>query len=346
MLDSLQTNLGAGVYDPNPAQKALAQSTLASGTTLFNLLANPASAAPFLPVDTSAAGAGLASALSQVQANLSSLGIPSFNDSLALPSARLSPQDIENFITNPAGPVAALPFKDNKVSHLGDVEFGAVYTLVDHWDQNRRLGGARVALRGMVRLPTGLPERAIDFFDVGTGEGHGALGLGVTADLGAGRWGVRLAGDYTLRLSRSRTQRVSLPTQPITFANRLTNLQKDPGDITSLGARPFFRLTPALALTGSAQYWRRGADRISYQTAADSIGGVSAADMALDSKASATVIGGGISYASKSLRHPEAPGLPVEASWSYEVVVRATGGRVPQTKEAKVDIRFYWRVRD
>ena len=51
--------------------------------------------------------------------------------------------------------------------------------------------------------------------------------------------------------------------------------------------------------------------------------------LAEDSKANATVLSVGITYANPGGLRPGGTGLPVDASWSYERVLRAGGGIVP-----------------
>ncbi len=341
---TLGSKVTAGDYDTNATTKALAQATVASGNAFLNLLSSPDSATPFLPIDTSSAGAGLASAASSLQNTLTTLGVPGVTQALALPSALLSPQDIESFLTNRSGLVAARKFEDEKLSRMGDVTLGAVYTLVNRWDRGSP-GGFRAAIHGTVRLPTGLQYNDGDFFHLRTGEGHTEISLALTADLGRGVFGARLEGGYTLRLAATRTLRVSLPSQPIALLSRKAEVRLNPGDLVSASAQPYLRLTPAIAVVGGVSYWRRGTDQASLTAIGTASPGLNSADLTVDSKASALAVSGGISYANAALRQPDRPGLPIEASWSYEAVVSATGGRVPQGKVSRVELRLYYRLR-
>jgi hypothetical protein len=69
---------------------------------------------------------------------------------------------------------------------------------------------------------------------------------------------------------------------------------------------------------------------------------VDAAVLAEDSKATATTLGFGITYSSLGRLRPGGRGLPVDASWSYERVVRATGGIVPDRNAMRARLRFYF----
>jgi hypothetical protein len=342
-LATLQTNINNGVYDGNPTQKALAQATLADGTALRthldNLLLNPSTASPFVPTGGSAAGLAMTNVVTSLQTVLSgSLGVGGFTQPLDLPAQRLAQQDIDNFIGNPGGPVAGL-IQDMFEFKLGDIQLGAVLTPIDRWDRPNHRGGARLALTGAITLPTGTTDFSNNFVDLGTGTGYYRLGLGATADLGKGRVGMRLTGYYDRWMQRFRVKRVSAPTFPMPYAYRLANLNIDPGDQTTLGVRPFFRLASTFALHVGLDYWHRGADRVVYQTVADSVPGVAASELAVESSASSTMVSGGVTFSSGLTRK-----VPIEARWTYEAVLGASGGRVPQARNMRAELRLYWTL--
>ena len=100
-LDTLADRIASGAYDANPGQLAQAQQTLADGTALradmLALLVNPQN--PFIPLETSAAGAGMLGAVTDLQATLSSLSIGGFSSLPALARNRLTPDDFTNYLT-------------------------------------------------------------------------------------------------------------------------------------------------------------------------------------------------------------------------------------------------------
>ena len=166
--------------------------------------------------------------------------------------------------------------------------------------------------------------------------------LRLTTDLGSGRWGLRAEGMYNRQLADDYLVRVAPPTQPLAGIDRLSVVRRDPGDVVSIAVRPFFRLAPTLAIQGSAMRWSRGADEVGYPAPADSIPGVSASVVAQDTKASATVLGIGITYSSPGRLRPGGRGLPVDASWTYERVVGASGGIVPAVHRIRARLRVYF----
>jgi hypothetical protein len=344
-LTDLQTRIAAGAYDADPNTRALAEATLADGAAvrddLFELLVDPASASGFVPTASSEAGAAIASRIAALQAVLSgSLGVTSFVGSPALPTERTTTADLLEYVGNLAGPVGIRP-GESKVSFRGDAEAGVALTFIDHWDRSNRPGGFRAAFETLVRFPTGSVARVDRLLALGTGDGQTDLELRLTADLGAGRWGARLEADYNRQFPADYSLRVAPHTQPFAGLDLLTVVRRDPGDITTLTARPFFRLAPSIALLGTVSHWSRQADEVSYASAIDEIPGVSASVIAGDTKASATVLGIGITYANLAAMRPGGKGLPVDASWSYERIVSASDGIVPNAHRLRASLRVY-----
>jgi hypothetical protein len=351
-LTTLDSRIAGGVYAGNPQQDALARAISARGAQMLDALttitAGGASASPFLPTAGSGTGLAVTGAVRGLQDTLANqLGVGGFGSDPVLAAGRLTEAEFYDFVSNPVGPVVGLPLREARLSRLGDMDLGAVYTLVDHWDRPGRLGGERLAVQALLRLPTGLRDSPSNFFDVGTGNGRYEVGVSGTADIGHSHWGARLTGGYLWRLPALRVRRVADPSQPIAWFDRATNLQLDAGDLLSLGARPFFRLAPGLAIHAAADWWRQGADRATYRQAVDSIPGISANELTRNSATSGFSVGGGVSYVGRAVRECQASqhcGWPIEASWTYTRTRSGTGGRVPAFRTTRLEIRWYQRI--
>jgi hypothetical protein len=343
-LATLGSRIAAGDYDGNPTTKALAQSTLASGTALredlFGLLSDT-TASPFVPTSTSTAGTAVVSRVTELQSVLAgSLGVTGFSTAPVLPTDAVTTADLLAYVNDPIG----LRPGESTVTFRGDAEAGAAVTVLDHWDLGTHRGGARVAVQGLVRFPTGVVARSDRLLALGTGEGQTDVEARMTADLGAGNWGVRLEGGYNRQLAADFLLRVAPPSQPFPSIDLLTIVHRDPGDVVDLAVRPFFRLASTFAIQGSIRHWSRGADAVSYATPDDSISDVSAAVLEEDTRANATVVGIGLTYSSPGALRPGGTGLPVDAGWSYERVVKAGGGRVPNRHTIRAMFREYYRL--
>ncbi|MEP6574718.1 MAG: hypothetical protein ABJD11_18600 [Gemmatimonadota bacterium] len=343
-IDTLDLRITNGAYAG--AQLATAIATRDRAVVLKAQFAQLTGFTPFLPTISSPAGQAIQQRVAGLQDTLTTLlTVPAavFSDAAPLPAARLDPSALDNFILSAGGPIQGFPLQEALISRLGDIRLGASYTLIDRWDRGDASGGVRIVGRGAVTLPTGLPDRSTNFFDTGTGNGRVDVAGGIVADIGHGAWGARLTGDYTLTMPGIRTKRLSPPSQPVAPLSSLTNLRVNAGNTLAISVLPFFRLEPSLALRVGVTYWRRSTDRVTYATPADSIPGLDPQLFGLESSAGATILSGGISYASQAARgcREQRCGLPIEATWSYEGVIAATGGRVPQSRTMRMEFRFY-----
>ena len=347
-LATLSAKIAAGDYDANPSQRALAQSTLADATALrtdlFGLLADPATASPALPTSFSSAGVALNGRVTALQNTLTAdLGVPGFGLTPVLPEATFNQTELEQALSAPDSPIA-LRLNQAPVTFRGDAEVGAAVTLIDRWDRGTRRGGFRAALSGLVRLPTGRREQSDRLLDLGTGDVQTDIQLDLTADLGSGPLGARLTGMYLRQLSSTFPTRVTRPSQPLVGPDRLTTVRRDPGDIVALGVHPFYRLARTLGFQAGVEHWSRGEDAVAYATPIDALPGIDAGILAEESKANATILSVGLTYANPGALRPGGRGLPVDASWSYQRVLRAGGGRVPDSHTVRGLFRVYFGI--
>jgi hypothetical protein len=352
-LNILDAQIAGGAYAGNPTLLALAQSIAARGARIRDGLAgitSEAGASPFLPTATSPTGIALIDAIRALQDTLANrLSVTSgFTNDPVLAAGRLGQGDVTRFLSDPAGPIDALPVQGATLSRMGDMDVGAVYTPVDRFDRiGRRAGGFRLAIEAKLKLPTGLRDNPNNLLHLGTGNGLYELALSGTADLGRGAIGTRLTGGYTRRFEALRVRRVTAPDEPFPDAIRLTNVRYKAGDLLHLGARPFLRLARNLALHGMADYWREATGRATYYRTEDAIPGVPASVLLEDGGRRALVLGGGFSYVGRAVAECQSGhrcGFPIDASWNFSQVAAARGGRVPQLWTTQIEIRWYQRL--
>jgi len=345
-LATLSAKLAAGDYNGDPSQRALAEATLADATVLradlFGLLADPAMASPALPTTTSAAGVAMNARIAALQTTLSSsLSVPGFTLVPTLPTAVMTEADLNQLLTSPAGPVA-VRLSESKVTFRGDAEVGATLTLVDRWDRGTSRGGFRAAVSGLARLPTGQRERSDHPLDIGTGDGQTDLQVDLVTDLGAGAFGARLTGSYVRQFAADIITRVAPPSQPFAGPDRLAMVHWDPGDIVAIGVHPFYRLARTFALRAGVDHWSRSTDSYAYSTPADALPGIDANVLAEESAANATALVLGFTYSNPGALRRGGTGMPVDAGWTYERVIRAGGGRVPDSHAIRAQLRVYF----
>ncbi|TFG50609.1 MAG: hypothetical protein E4H38_03265 [Gemmatimonadales bacterium] len=350
-LSTLDANIANGSYAGNPSLDSLARATSAEAALLRDQLlavtSDPALASEFLPPISSTAGMTITGRVTTLQSTLSTLSVSGFVEAPVLADQRLTDPEFAGFVSNPNGRIAAFPIAETKLSRPGDMDVGATYTLLDHFDRPGTTGGARLALTAQLRLPTGTRDNPDNLLDVGTGNGRYEAGVSAAGDLGKGRIGARFEAGYLMRFSSLRVRRVSAPSEPYPEAFRLTNVNYDAGDVITAGVSPFLRLARGLALVGSAEYWRTGADDVTYSDGKSALPGISAGVMAQDSKRSALAVGAGLSYVGRSGGNCEARGKcgwPIEVDLRVRTVAHATGGRVPKYLSTTFGIRWHHRL--
>jgi hypothetical protein len=340
-LATLRSKIGNGDYSDE--QLTLAQATLAEGTAmrsdLFGLLADPATASPVVPTITSATGVAVLTRIAALQNTLaSSLSVPGFDLAPVLPVDPVGDDGLRQVL---AGPLA-LRVGESKITFRGDAEAGAALTLIDRWDRGTSRGGLRVAASGLVRFPTGLADQPDRPLDIGTGGEQTDIQVDVVTDVGAGAFGARLAGTYVRQLPSTIQARVAPPSQPFAGPDRLALVRRDPGDIISIEVRPFYRLARTLALQAGLQHWTRTTDQVTYASPAAALPGVDASVLAEETAANATLLSAGITFSNPGRFRAGGSGLPVDAIWSYERVLRSGKGRVPATHRIRGSFRMYF----
>jgi hypothetical protein len=347
-LTTLESQIDAGAYDGDPARRALAEATLAQGSELladlFALMGDPATASRFIPTSGSDAGTAIDARIAGLQTTLAGdLGVSGFDAQPTLPTSPATAAEVSDFFGDPFGPVGVQP-GDAEVTFRGDAEAGLAVTLADRWDREGRRGGFRAAAEGLVRFPTGERARTDRLLAVGTGDGQTDVEIRGTVDLGSGNLGLRLEAGYNRQLAADVVERVAPPSQPFPARDLLANVRLDPGDVTTIALRPFWRVARTFALIGSLERWSRGEDEAGYSSAGDAIPGVDPAVLAEETDASATVMSVGITYSNPGSLRPGGTGLPVDAGWTYERVIGASGGIVPDIHRIRARLRLYFGI--
>jgi hypothetical protein len=346
-LAELQQRITAGTYDGDPAARALALQTLANGQALSDslsaLIVDAGTASPFLPLVTSGAGADLSGQVTGMQQALTGLGVTSFTAPLPLPTNPAQASDLTAYGTSAAGPIGYSTLSNSKRTGIGDVEVGAVYTFIDHWNADAARG-TRLAASVTVRLPTGEVALPTDPFGVSLGAGSPAVGMGVAFDLGGGTFGARLSGGYLLQMSGDFTRRVGSPLAGMLPRNTTADLTVNPGDQVRLGVAPYYRLARALGIVGSAAWVSQGDDAVQYATVADSIPGVPASALAAGTGASRLLLSIGLTYSSSGQRPDGTGGIPLDAGWRWETTVASSGGIATRWSAIIFFARLYARI--
>ena len=225
------------------------------------------SSAPFMPLDTSAAGKAIDSTVARIQRALDSLGVTSFGMAFTFPSDSLIATHVEAAIVDNTGigfGYAALPFRSSWRYGLGDVEVAAKYRLATaaHY---------AAAAQALVRLPTGARDSADDFLRQSIGDHQLDFEGQLTQELIAGPLWLNVAVRAGVQRPGTRIQRVAPFDALLVPATATANLQWDPGDYAAVDVAPLVNLSHEFAAGLTAGYFSKTRDHYAYRTAQDSI---------------------------------------------------------------------------
>lgn len=317
-----------------------------------------AAGAPFAPVDRSPLHTAIDARLASLNTQfVGFLGAPPGSGWVAarpVPAAPLAYDDFQRLVVDSAFGIVARPLTSVEYSHVGDIELGAKALLIDTYGQRVgaapvRSQGVRLAVAGLVRLPTAQVKHPDDLAGLGTGdrqldfELRGYLDAVANSRLWASaavRYGVQRAAPQTMRITES-------PGDPFPALFRRHEIRRDPGDFLELELAP--RFVPNDALAFSANYRLR-------QKAADSYAGVfdvvapggsaihlDAATLGRDSEQVEHRLGFAVTY---STIHGYAERLarwPMEVSLVHTQALAGRGAVLKETSTAVV-IRIYRRL--
>jgi hypothetical protein len=337
-LGTIAANLEAGVYDGDPARRALAEQTLAQGTEMERLFLD----ATFLPLEGSAGAASVATPVEELRAAINGLSVSGFTAAPVFPEARITGPGFESFATRTGGPIEADPFQPPILQYLGDIEVGAAYAWLDRRPEGGM--GIRSVIQAIVRLRTGQLDDPAGIFDLPTGDRQPDVQGDLVTDFMAGGVGARVTARYVYQLPGRLSRRITPPDQPIAPVAFTAALERDPGEIIELGVEPYLRIAPTLALTAGFRRWSKGADKFSYVRNQPPIEGVSPETLAIGTRENGMVASAGLSYVHGGRRKDGSIGLPMDVALRFEQVIGSSLGRVPVRQTLAVQLRLYRKL--
>ena len=336
----VEAAIAAGNFGcPTGAACVQAQATVARAMALLdNLLALTGIGAgrefvPFAPLASSTAGAAITAEIAAVAAALQALGATPVNSVLALPDARVGPDELNTLFTTPGLGFETEPIAFNRQTKFGDIEIGARFGLVT-------TPSARVVLTSTIWLPTGKPSSADNFVDIGTGDGQMDVELGIEAALQPGSSvGVSFGASYTMQLPHDLTRRITSPDAPLAPLSRRGVVTRDPGDVIRASAFPTIRLTSEFRVFASVSYYHKSADSFEIVSLDNQVGQGPAAELLeRETMMTAWHFGGGIAYRSDLTGRV----LPIEAGLNYRAAFSGSGGLTPKTNSMQIYLRLFY----
>ncbi len=345
-IGDVEAAIAAGSFGcPSSTQCDQARAAVTRATSLLDNLSvitgaptGGAGIPSFAPLLGSSAGAAILAEIGSVSAELTSFGAAAINAQLPLPESRASSDDVNGLLSSPTAGYNALPLEFIRGSGFGDIEVGARYGLI----QSPSL---RAVLAATARLPTGTPDLADHFADLGTGDGQPDFILGIEAAYETGALGLVVGGSYTLQLADQLVRRIAPPDSSLVPETSRALVTRNLGDELHVSAYPVLRLDPSFRVFGSVRYYHKRADRFSL----DGAGTFDPAQapfppetLSRETTMRALSFGAGISYR-KELQ-PGSRRMPIEAGLSYTATFSGSGGLTPKANNVRLYLRLFRRM--
>jgi hypothetical protein len=285
------------------------------------------------------------------------LGAPQSGDSWVdgrpYASPYLAHADFQRALTDTAAGIAGVALETVERSHLGDVEVGAKFLILDTSEgapggpEPRR--GVRLAVAAAYRFATAQIESPDNFADVGTGDRQPDVDVRGFLDLYAGpRFWTSLSARYVLQLPDRQIMRITAaPGDPFPELFRRQEIERDLGDILSFDVTP--RLTPNDAISFGATYRFTHKALDSYEgqfSVDDGAGGtveLDASTLGLLTDYTEQRLGLGITYSSVAAWRRGGARWPIDVTLAHSRVF-AGNNALPKLATTTLGMRYYHRL--
>ena len=263
----------------------------------------------------------------------------------------LAGADIAALLGDPAFGIAGRPFTDIEHSHVGDVEVGAKFRIVDTFGEQGtapppRAGAIRIAVAGIYRLPTGQLDHPDHFADLGAGQKQADIELRgfVDLSLGSAFW-TSVVLRYSLQRPDRLVRRITdLPGDPFPELAREQEVGRDLGDVVEAEFAPRFVPNDEFSFSAIYRYRSRGKDAYSGTfTVAGADGSqlsLDAATLGADSETREHLAGFAVTFSTVRGAARRLARWPLEVSYIHTLIMAGRG--VPRSQSNAVMLRV-WR---
>lgn len=338
---------------------ALAAQANATATALANVFGTASvTGSAYAPLSGSdvhtAVDARLAALSNQFESFLGTAPAGSWVASRPVAAPPLAAAGFDALLGDSAYGIGARVLSDYEHSNVGDIEVGAKFLIADSFTPAGsgllpRRGALRLAVAGLVRLPTGQQDLPYDFTDIGTGDGQTDLELRGYLDVAlAPRLWASAIGRYTLQRPDELVRRITDgPDEPFPEFVREQVVSRDLGDGMEFELAPRYAPNDAFAFSARYRYRTRGEDtyrgRFDVTLADGTPVSIDAGAMGAGTSRTDQLLGFAVTLSTirgYALR---------QARWPMEVSLvhtRTIGGEgVPALRAFGISMRFYRSVR-
>lgn len=307
----------------------------------------------FLPLSGSAGGDALMTRLQELASGFQSRGVGGVPTTLPLAAEPLDRAGFQSLVTG-FGTDAHHGLETWRgIWELGDVELSTAVRLLDGAVRDSAGAPARlryqVGVGALLRLPTGRPDSASSFVDVGSGDGQTDIELRGFGQVVVGSR-VGLAADvrYGIQQEGERVRRVSAPEHVLVPASREVELSWTPGNYLDAEVVPRFYLTPEFSIGLRYRYYSKDPDTyaLSLEPSVDPdplLEGAGAL-LGLETEETLQEVGVGMVFSTLDAWREGRTGLPFEVQAVYRHPIAGSGGMTPRATRIQVGLRLYWQI--
>ncbi|MEO7823109.1 MAG: hypothetical protein ABIS15_05835, partial [Gemmatimonadaceae bacterium] len=263
----------------------------------------------------------------------------------------------QTILTDPRFGVEADPIRTTDRSHVGDIDVGGKFLLLDTFGNTTAARmephglNFRASVGGVLRLPTGQAESPNNFIDIGGGQGQTDLEGRFFADVLVGsRFWQSFILRYNNQLGDDQFMRITdLPDRNLAPLYRLQRVKRNLGNIFEFETNPRIVLNNFFAVSGQYVYRSKSQDQyegtFNIPAAVTGFSDITldASTLNLETETKEHRLGGGISFSNLYDFEKKKASIPFEVTYLHWQTVKGSGNVVKAFTD-QVQIRLYARL--
>jgi hypothetical protein len=359
-LDFCQANPTAGNCPALNAQRANAMALIAASSAFAGGVNQIYSTSPFVPIRATAAQLAIEARVAAFRSLYQSFGVNSIAATTTGPFASqntLTLADAQTILTDQAFGVVADPIRTIERAHVGDIDVGGKFLLLDTFGNTTAARmqpsglNFRASVGGVVRLPTGQAESPNNFIDIGGGQGQTDLEGRIFADVLVGsRFWQSFVVRYNNQLADEQVMRITdLPNRNLAPLYRRQKVKRNLGNIFEFETTPRIVVNDFFAVSGQYVYRTKSEDKYEGTfTIPAAVTGFSdvtlnAATLNLETEQKEHRLGGGLSFSNLYAFEQKRARIPFEVTYLHWQTVNGSGN-VPKAFTDQIQLRLYARL--
>ncbi len=342
------------------AQRGNAQSLIANSTAFAGGVNQIYSTSPFVPIRNTDAQLAIEARVAAFRALYAQFGVNSIAAGTTGPFAAqntLTLRDAQTILTDPRFGVQADPLRTSDRSHVGDIDVGGKFLVLDTFGNTTAARmephglNFRASVGGVLRLPTGQAESPNNFIDIGGGQGQTDLEGRFFADVLVGsRFWQSFILRYNNQLGDDQFMRITdLPNHNLVPLYRRQKVKRNLGNIFEFETNPRIVLNNFFAVSGQYVYRSKSQDKydgtFNIPAAVTGFSDITldASTLNLETETKEHRLGGGISFSNLYDFEKKKASIPFEVTYLHWQTVKGSGNVVKAFTD-QVQIRLYARL--